>query len=85
MEDPIYRSSVLLEVVPMAEIPIERKPRRAVSPLLLILLVIVVVCAAWYWWTNKNAATTTTGSVTPVVRLASISVPTSFSSHLRRV
>ena len=69
----------------MAEIPIERKPRRSVSPLLLILLVIVIVCAVWYWWTNKQAATTTTGSIRPIVRVASISVPTSFSSHLRRV
>ena len=43
----------------MAEIPIERKPRRSVSPLLLILLVIVVICAAWYWWTNMKATPTT--------------------------
>ena len=69
----------------MAEIPIERKPRRSFTPLLLILLVIVVICAAWYWWTNKNATPTTTGSVTPIVRLASVPVITSFSSHLRRV
>lgn len=33
----------------MADIPIERKPRR-VSPLLLILLVIVLIAAGWYWW-----------------------------------
>ena len=70
----------------MAEIPIERKPRRSVSPLLLILLLIVIVGAAWYWWTNKNAtAGTTTSSITPIVQIASISVPTSHSSHLRRV
>jgi multidrug resistance efflux pump len=69
----------------MAEIPIERKPRRSVSPLLLIVLLIVIVGAAWYWWTNKNATPTTTGSVTPIVRLASVPVITSFSSHLRRV
>lgn len=69
----------------MAEIPIERKPRRSVSPLLLILLVIVVIGAAWYWWTNMKATPTTTGSITPVVRLASISVPTSLSSHLGRI
>ena len=68
----------------MAEIPIERKPRRSVSPILLILLVIVIVGAAWYWWTNKNA-TPTTGSITPTVQLARISVPTSYSSHLRRI
>ena len=69
----------------MAEIPIERKPRRSVSPLLLILLVIVIVGAAWYWWTNKNATPATTGSITPAVQLAGISVPTSYSSHLRRI
>ena len=68
----------------MAEIPIERKPRRSVSPLLLILLIIVIVGAVWYWWTNKNASPATTGSVTPIARIASVSVPASFSSHLRR-
>lgn len=69
----------------MAEIPIERKPRRSVSPLLLILLVIAIACYAWYWWTNKQAASTTTGSVTPIVRLASISASPSYASHLRRI
>ena len=69
----------------MAEIPIERKPRRSVSPLLLILLVIVVACAAWYWWTNMRTTPTTTGSITPAAQLASISAPTSHSSHLRRI
>ena len=70
----------------MAEIPIERKPRRSVSPLLLILLLIVIAGAAWYWWTNKNpAAGSTTSSVTPIVRTAGISVPTSLGSHLRSV
>ena len=68
----------------MAEIPIERKPRRSALPLLLILLVIAIVCYAWYWWTNKNASPATTGSVTPIARIASVSVPASFSSHLRR-
>ena len=70
----------------MAEIPIERKPRSSVSPLLLILLLIVIVGAAWYWWTNKNAtAAATTSSITPIVRTASITFPTSYSSHFRRV
>ena len=70
----------------MAEIPIERKPRRSLAPLLLILLLIVLAGAAWYWWTNKNATTnTTTGSITPIVRFAHVSVPTSVSSYLRRV
>jgi hypothetical protein len=68
----------------MAEIPIERKPRRSVSPWLLILLIIVIVGAAWYWWTNKNATPTTTGSITPAARLASISVPAGYGSYLRR-
>jgi multidrug resistance efflux pump len=69
----------------MAEIPVERKPRRSVTPLLLILLIIVIVGAAWYWWTNKNATPGTTGSVTPTAQIASISVPTGYSSHLGRV
>lgn len=69
----------------MAEIPIERKPRRSVSPLLLILLIIIIVAAAWYWWTNKNAtAGTTTSSRTPAVQSANASMPASFSIHLRR-
>ena len=85
IQPDIYRSSAtLLEVLAMAEIPIERKPRRSVSPLLLILLIIVIVGAVWYWWTNKNATPATTGSVTPIARIASVSVPASFSSHLRR-
>ena len=70
----------------MAEIPIERKPRRSVSPLLLILLLIVIVGGAWYWWTNKNAtAGTTTSSRTPAVQSANASIPASFSTHFRRV
>jgi len=70
----------------MAEIPIERKPRRSVSPLLLVLLVIVLIGAGWYWWTNKvAAANTTTSSRTPVVQSASISVSTGHSLNFRRV
>ena len=70
----------------MAEIPVERKPRRSVSPVLLILLVIVILGAAWYWWTNKNStASTTTSSNTPLVRLASVPVPTVHSLNFRRV
>ena len=77
--------SPLLEV-PMAEIPVERKPRRSLVPLLLILLVIVIVGAAWYWWSDKNAtAGTTTSSITPIVQTASISFLTDYSSHFRRV
>jgi hypothetical protein len=58
----------------MAEIPIERKPRRSVSPVLLILLLIVIIAAGWYWYTNyyHGSASTTTSSITPLVRLASI-------------
>ena len=69
----------------MAEIPIERKPRRSVSPLLLILLIIVIVGAAWYWWTSRNATPAPTGSVTPIARLAGISVPAGYDSLFRRV
>jgi len=71
----------------MAEIPIERKPRRTMTPLLLILLVILLVVAGWYWYTNyyHASATTTTTSNTPVVRLAGVSVPTVHSLNFRRV
>lgn len=71
----------------MAEIPIERKPRRSVSPVLLILLLIVIVGAGWYWYTNyyHGPASTTTSSNTPLVRLASIPVHTAHSLNFRRV
>jgi TRAP-type C4-dicarboxylate transport system permease small subunit len=68
----------------MAEIPIERKPRRALSPLLIILFVIVIIGLAWYWWTNKNT-TTTTGSITSAVQVASVPVPVTYSPHFRRI
>jgi hypothetical protein len=71
----------------MAEIPIERKPRRSVSPVLLILLLIVVIAAGWYWYTSyyHGPASTTTSSNTPLVRLASVSVPSVHSLNFRRV
>lgn len=70
----------------MAEIPIERKARRSVSPLLLILLLIVLIGAGWYWWTNKNAAAgTTTSSINSFTQVATLSVPTRLSSHLRSI
>jgi multidrug resistance efflux pump len=72
----------------MAEIPIERKPRRSFGPLLLILIVILLVVAGWYWWTNygnkKDTAPATTNT-TSLIHTASISVPTSHFSNLRRV
>jgi putative membrane protein len=43
----------------MAEIPIQRKPRRNVWPLLILLLLIVAV--AWYLW-SRNASATRTAS-----------------------
>jgi hypothetical protein len=69
----------------MAEIPIERKPRRSVSPVFLILLLIVIIAAGWYWYTNyyHGSASTTTSSTTPLVRLASI--PTVHSLNFWRV
>ncbi len=71
----------------MAEIPIERKPRRSMTPLLLILLVIVAVAAGWYWWTNKTApaaAGATTSSRTPAVQIASVSAPMTYGLNFRR-
>jgi phosphate/sulfate permease len=71
----------------MAEIPIERKPRRSVSPVLLILLLIVIIAAGWYWYTNyyHTPASTTTSSITSLVRLASVSVPTVHGTNFWRV
>lgn len=73
----------------MAEIPIERKPRRSVSPLLLILILILLAVAGWYWWTtygNGNQAGSTTSSTkTRLVRLASFPVPTGYNLNFRRV
>jgi phosphate/sulfate permease len=71
----------------MAEIPIERKPRRSVSPLLLIVLLIVIVGAVWYWYTNyyHGPASTTTSSITPLARLASVPLPTNHSLNFWRV
>ncbi len=70
----------------MAEIPIERKPRRSMTPLLMILLLIVIVAAGWYWWTNKNAtAGTTTSSIAPRTHIASVSIPKNDNLNFRRV
>lgn len=70
----------------MAEIPVERKPRRSMTPLLLILLLIVIVGAGWYWWTNKNAtAGTTTSSIAPRTHVASISAPMGHNLNFRRI
>ena len=41
----------------MAEIPIQRKARRSVWPLLLLLL--LVLAAAWYFWSRSAGATNT--------------------------
>ena len=64
----------------MAEIPIERKPRRSFGPLLLILILILLVVAGWYWWMN-NGNKTATGHSNYEHRLAdangrAFSVPT---------
>jgi TRAP-type C4-dicarboxylate transport system permease small subunit len=72
----------------MAEIPIERKPRRSVGPLLIILIVILLAVAGWYWWMNygsrKETAPSTT-STTSLIHLASGAAPVSHFSNLRRV
>jgi multidrug resistance efflux pump len=45
----------------VAEIPIERKPRRQVGLILLLLVLIVIGGIGWWWWSNnQNAATTST-------------------------
>jgi hypothetical protein len=68
----------------MAEIPIERKPRRSFGPLLLILILILVALAGWYWWTNKTPATTTTSRTAPI-QLAGVFVPIHHVSNFRGV
>lgn len=73
----------------MAEIPIERKPRRSVTPLLLALLVILLIVAGWYWWTTYGggspAAATTTSSISTHTNIASFSIPTTYNFNFRRV
>ncbi|MEO5903030.1 MAG: hypothetical protein ABIQ55_03370 [Gemmatimonadaceae bacterium] len=70
----------------MAEIPIERKPRRSMTPLLMILLLIVIAAAGWYWWTDKNAtAGTTTSGIAPLTHVTSVSIPNSDNLNFRRV
>jgi hypothetical protein len=71
----------------MAEIPIERKPRRSTGPLLIVLILILLLAAGWYWWTNYRtddtpapATTNTTQSVHPA-SMAEFSV---FSPSFRR-
>ncbi|MEO7367989.1 MAG: hypothetical protein ABIZ36_08530 [Gemmatimonadaceae bacterium] len=73
----------------MAEIPIERKPRRSVTPLLLALLVILLIVAGWYWWTTygggNQSAGTTTSSIATRIHVATISIPTTYNFNFRRV
>ena len=71
----------------MAEIPIERKPRRSTGPLLFILILILIAVACWYWWTNygnRKTANPATTTVTRVIQLASTSVTPAYISSTRR-
>lgn len=71
----------------MAEIPIERKPRRSVGPLLLVLIVILLAVAGWYWWTNygnRNGAATTTSSLSPQTLLGETFFSSDRHLYLRR-
>lgn len=72
----------------MAEIPIERKPRRSVSPLLLVLLLIVLAVAGWYLWTTYGDTGQTgpaTSSESPPIHTAHMSVVPNDVSTIRRV
>jgi hypothetical protein len=72
----------------MAEIPIERKPRRSISPLLLVLMLIAIVAGGWYLWTvygDSGQTGPATSSVSPSIRSATMSVFTSNVSTIRRV
>ena len=71
----------------MAEIPIERKPRRSTGPLLIVLILLLLLAAGWYWWTNYRSDDTpnpTTTSTTPLIQSASLSAPSVFSPSFRR-
>ena len=46
----------------MAEIPIQRKERSRLWPLLLLLLVVAAIVVGWYFWTHGSG--TRTASVT---------------------
>jgi len=51
----------LVEGNSVAEIPIQRKPRSRLAPLLLVLLIIIVIAVGWYLWSNsQNTSTSTT-------------------------
>src|SRR3954471_16971619 len=62
------------EEEPVAEIPIERKPRSHVGLILLIVLLIIVAACAYWWWTNQNgtAATPATGLRTPAAMVVAV-------------
>lgn len=43
----------------MAEIRIERKPRRKAGPLVLIIVALIVILAVWYWQTQVTSVPST--------------------------
>lgn len=52
----------------MAEIPIQRKARRNVWPIV-ILLLIVAAAVAWYLWSRSTTTTDTTATPRPATSL----------------
>jgi predicted negative regulator of RcsB-dependent stress response len=54
----------------VAEIPIERKPRGRLGPLLVVLLIVIVLAAAWYWWSNSQKTSATTANAGTAVLVA---------------
>jgi hypothetical protein len=48
---------------PVAEIPIERKPRSRAGALVVLLVLILIAVGAWYWWSTQSKSPTATGLV----------------------
>ncbi len=68
----------------MAEIPIQRKPKRHVLPL--ILLLVIVIAAAWYFWANSTTTTTAPAAApTPTSMLGYPAAGVAFPSPAIRV
>jgi hypothetical protein len=53
----------------MADIPIQRRDRRRVWPIVLLLLIIVAI-AAWWFMTNSTTTTNTTTTPQPTSMIA---------------
>ena len=54
-----WRTRLQREVSPVAEIPIERKPRSRTGLWVLLLILLLVAAGVWYWWSSQPVVTQT--------------------------